>query len=571
ALLSQGLNRFETVGICGFNSSEWFFSFVGTVLAGGVPVGIYTSNSAAASYHVCRHAETRFIVVDSLEQLDKFASIVPQLPMLRAIVLWNADVPATFECHVPVYSFEAFVKLGDDGVEDVIVHARIDAQRPGHCMSLIYTSGTTGNPKGVMISHDAFMFAQASLMDPFTRDDFCKDDRMVSFLPLSHIAGQQCDIGCQAMHGSHVYFAQPDALRGSLGATLKDVRPTFLLAVPRLFEKIMEKLQEVGRSTTGLKKLLVTWAKSVGTATVQASVYNGSGQVPWGFWLANWLVFTRVREALGLDCCKFFYAGAAPLSLECFDYFAALNIPIYGVMGMSETSGIGFCNFPTKFQPLSIGTKTTGTEFKVDAATGELLVRGRHVTMGYLKNEEETNRAIDADGWLHTGDCVQVDTDGFVTITGRLKELIITAGGENVPPAVLEDVLKQELPILSNAMAVGDKRKFISALLTLRVRVDANGLPTNELDPFVVREFEAIGSTAKTVDQAKSCAKVAAHIDAGRMRANARAMSRAQYIQKVAILDKDFSIPGGEFTPTLKLKRPVVLEKYADVVDAMYH
>ncbi|ETV78667.1 hypothetical protein, variant 1 [Aphanomyces astaci] len=589
ALLSQGLNRFDTVGICGFNASEWFFSFVGTVLAGGVPVGIYATNSAAATQQVCLHADTRIVVVDSVEQLEKFASLVPALPKLQAIVLCtvlfdtfrqltpssfaivgNDSVPAGFECHIRVYSFEAFIALGE-AVDDVVVRARIASQRPGHCLSLIYTSGTTGRPKGVMVSHDAFMFAQASLMHPFTTDDFNNNDRMVSFLPLSHIAGQECDIGCQAVHGSHVYFAQPDALKGSLGATLKEVRPTFLLTVPRLFEKFMEKMQDVGRSTTGLKKVLVTWAKGVGAATVAASVFGQSGEVPWGFWLADYLVFQRVRQALGLDCCKFFYAGAAPLSQICFDYFAALNIPIYGVMGMSETSGIGFCNFPDQFKPLAIGTKNVGTEFRIDPSTGELDLRGRHVTMGYLKDKGETDRAIDADGWLHTGDIARVDADGFVTITGRLKELLITAGGENVSPAGLEDVLKQELPILSNVMAVGDQRKFIAALVTFRVVADGDGVPTDQLDALAVRVLEQdVGSSAKTVAQAKICDRVRAYIDAGLVRANARAISRAQHVQKVAILDKDFSIPGGEFTPTLKLKRSVVLNQYAHVVDALY-
>ncbi|RHY04790.1 hypothetical protein DYB25_010506 [Aphanomyces astaci] len=589
ALLSQGLNRFDTVGICGFNASEWFFSFVGTVLAGGVPVGIYATNSAAATQQVCLHADTRIVVVDSVEQLEKFASLVPALPKLQAIVLCtvlldtfrqltpssfaivgNDAVPAGFQCHIRVYSFEAFIALGD-AVDDVVVRDRIASQRPGHCLSLIYTSGTTGRPKGVMVSHDAFMFAQASLMHPFTTDDFNNNDRMVSFLPLSHIAGQECDIGCQAVHGSHVYFAQPDALKGSLGATLKEVRPTFLLTVPRLFEKFMEKMQDVGRSTTGLKKVLVTWAKGVGAATVAASVFGQSGEVPWGFWLADYLVFQRVRQALGLDCCKFFYAGAAPLSQICFDYFAALNIPIYGVMGMSETSGIGFCNFPDQFKPLAIGTKNVGTEFRIDPSTGELDLRGRHVTMGYLKDKGETDRAIDADGWLHTGDIARVDADGFVTITGRLKELLITAGGENVSPARLEDVLKQELPILSNVMAVGDQRKFISALVTFRVVADGDGVPTDQLDALAVRVLEQdVGSSAKTVGQAKICDRVRAYIDAGLVRANARAISRAQHVQKVAILDKDFSIPGGEFTPTLKLKRSVVLNQYAHVVDALY-
>ncbi|KAF0690837.1 Aste57867_17825 [Aphanomyces stellatus] len=570
SLMSLGFNRFDTVGICGFNSSEWFFSFVGAILAGGVPLGIYSTNSAAASQYVCNHAENRVIFVDSVEQLEKYASIADQLSALKALVLWNDPVPAHFQCHVPVHSFDAFLALGED-VADTDVHARIGDQRPGHCMSLIYTSGTTGHPKGVMISHDAFTFAQSALLEPFPAGTFTNDERLVSFLPLSHIAGQECDIGMHVVTGCHVYFAQPDALKGSLGATLKEVRPTFLLTVPRLFEKIMEKMQEIGRATTGLKKMIATWAKGVGSAKTHLGVYGSAGGRPWGYWLAHWLLFSRIREALGLDAVKYFFAGAAPLSSECFEYFASLDIPIYGIFGMSETSGVGFCNYPDKFRPNTVGVVVAGTQVKLDDETAEVAIRSRIVMMGYLKDQDQTDATIDADGWLRTGDSAAIDADGFVSITGRLKELLITAGGENVPPVLLEDTLRQELPMLANAMVVGDRRKFLTALLTFRVTIDADGRPTQELDPAAIRLLEAAGSSAKTVGNAKTDAKVMALLDAGLKRANARATSRAQHVQKYAVLETDFSIPGGELTPTLKLKRPVVLKQYADVVDALYN
>ncbi|CAK4110943.1 unnamed protein product [Aphanomyces euteiches] len=569
ALLSQGFERFETIGICGFNASEWFFSYVGCILAGGVSLGIYTTNSAAASQYMCEHAETRFVVVDSVEQLEKFASIANNLPKLKGIILWNETVPTDFQSKVPVYSFDAFLDLGND-IVDADVQARIDAIRPGHCMSLIYTSGTTGNPKGVMISHDAFTYAQSALLDPFNKADFSNDDRLVSFLPLSHIAGQECDIGMHVLQGCHLYFAQPDALKGSLATTLKEARPTFLLTVPRLFEKFMEKMQEVGRSTTGLRKSLVTWAKSVGSTKVHQSVYGAPGGEPCGFWLANSLIFSRVKEALGLDACKYFYAGAAPLSTECFEFFAALNMPIFGIFGMSETSGVGICNYPNKWKPVTIGVPIAGTDIKIDPDTAELSFRGRNVMMGYLKDEEQTNAVLDADGWFSTGDSVSTDEDGFASITGRLKELLITAGGENVPPVLIEEVVKQEIPFLSNVVVIGDKRKFLTVLLTLRVNPDADGVPTQELDSAGLRLLQEAGSTAKTVAEAKTCDKVKELIDAGLARANARATSRAQNVQKYAILDQDFSIPGGEFTPTLKLKRPVVMERYADVIEGLY-
>ncbi|OQR88903.1 long-chain-fatty-acid-CoA ligase [Achlya hypogyna] len=421
-----------------------------------------------------------------------------------------------------------------------------------------------------MLSHDNLAYTMRAITLGFPADTFNNTERIISYLPLSHIAGQIVDIAIQVHYGLHIYFADPDALKGSLGKTLKVVKPTFFLGVPRVFEKIYEKMLETGRGTQGLKKLLVRWARSVGSAKVLASQTGGDKSVPWGFTLAKYLVFDNVSAALGLDECKTCFSGTAPLNPEVSGFFASLNIPIYEAMGLSETAGITFANYPAAWKQSALGRPILGAEVKIDSANSELLIRGRHVMMGYVNNEEATTATIDADGFLHSGDCASLDADGFGYITGRIKELIITAGGENVPPVLIENVLREEIPILGNAMVVGDKRKFLSVVLTLRVVMDANGAPTDELDGAVTFVLRELGSSATTVAEAIADPKVLAYVDAGLQRANERATSRAQKVQKYIFVAHDFSIPGGEMTPTLKVKRNVVLDKYAAEIDTMY-
>ncbi|OQR85535.1 long-chain-fatty-acid-CoA ligase, partial [Achlya hypogyna] len=569
ALVHHGFDRFDTIAISGFNSTEWFFAYMGCVLAGGAATGIYTTNSAAACQYVCDNSKARVVVCDGVDQLTKFVSIVDQLPALQALVVYNAEVPAGVTSRVPVYSFDDFLATGA-GVATSAIDERVAAQRPGHCASLVYTSGTTGNPKGVMLSHDNMTYAMSGINAGFEPGFFDNNERIISFLPLSHIASQILDIGMQIYYGLHIYFAEPDALKGSLGKTMKEVKPTYFLAVPRVFEKIHEKMVEAGRDNSFVKAMIASAARSVGLSKVLASQLDGDKSVPWGYTMAKLLVFDKVRAALGLDECKALYSGAAPLNAEIASFFASLDMPIFQAMGLSECTGLAFFNYPHRWKHGSLGVFAFGPEAKVDPTTSELLMRGRHVMMGYLGDEAATTAAIDTDGYLHTGDCGSLDADGFGYITGRIKELIITAGGENVPPVLIENVLREEIPILGNAMVVGDKRKFLSVVLTLRVVMDANGAPTDELDGAVTFVLRELGSSATTVAEAIADPKVFAYVDAGLQRANERATSRAQKVQKYIFVAHDFSIPGGEMTPTLKVKRNVVLDKYATEIDTMY-
>lgn len=572
SLLHLGLERHQGVSIIGFNSPEWAIADIGAIFAGGVATGIYTTNNPKSCEYIAKHSDSAVVVCEGVQQLEKFLVIQANLPKLKAVVLWNDVVPEGIQSMVPVYTFEDFLALGKD-VKDETLKEVMDDQKPGNCCMLVYTSGTTGDPKAVMLSHDNVVWTILSVIGMVERSFNYKagnHDRLVSFLPMSHIAAQLCDIWLPVCCGLQVYFAQPDALKGSLGATLKEMRPTFFFGVPRVWEKIAEKLWSIGAQTTGIKKRMVGWAKEKGTQKMVLAQYGNSGGAPCGFGIANAIVLTRVKEALGLDQCIACFSGAAPISREVVEYFGALDLPLYEFFGQSEVCGPQTCCMQGLWKIGSCGITIDGAESKVVPGTDELIFSGRNVMMGYLNGEQQTKDTIDEDGWLHSGDCGKIDKDGFMTITGRIKELIVTAGGENVPPVIIEDTVKEELPLLSNVMVVGDRRKFLAAVFTLRVTVDSEGKPTDVLDDKALTIMKEIGCSATTVSEARADEKVKEYLDAGLKRVNARATSRAQNLGKYVVLDHDFSIPGNELTPTLKLKRKIVHEKYESVIDELY-
>uniref|UniRef100_A0AAY4EHF0 Long-chain-fatty-acid--CoA ligase ACSBG1 n=1 Tax=Denticeps clupeoides TaxID=299321 RepID=A0AAY4EHF0_9TELE len=534
--LKLGLERFHSVAILGFNSAEWFISAVGTVFAGGIMTGIYATNSPEACHYVANDSRANIIVVENQKQLDKILQIKENLPHLKAIVQYSG---ALLNKLPDLYSWEEFMALGLD-VPDKELDDIISSQRANQCCVLIYTSGTTGMPKGVMLSQDnitwtAHHASRAGDMQPAE----IKQEVLVSYLPLSHIAAQIYDLWTGIQWGELVYFAQPDALKGSLINTLREVRPTSHMGVPRVWEKMMEKIKE-GISQCGyIKRKLVTWAMSV--------TLGGENQ------------------------------GTFTLSYETLQFFLGLNIQLYEAYGMSETSGPHFMSNPKVHKLTSCGKVVPGCKFKlanVDKdGIGEVCFWGRDIFMGFLNMEDKTKEALDEDGWLHSGDLGKSDEEGFLYITGRIKELIITAGGENVPPLPIEDAVKKQVPIISNAMLIGDKRKFLSMLLTLKCTTSTETMePTDDLSSEAVEYCKQLGSQATKVSDITGEKDKAVYqaIQEGIDRVNSRAISNAQRIQKWTILGRDFSISGGELGPTMKLRRPVVLQMYHNEIESFY-
>lgn len=347
---------------------------------------------------------------------------------------------------------------------------------------------------------------------------------------------------------------------------------------------VTEKMQEVAKQSTGAKKLIATWAKSEAAAYWEAMEYDALKEfsftrtAPVGYYMSQ-VILSQVHHALGFDRCEGFYVSAAPIEVKILKYFASLDIPIMELFGQSECTGPHSVNTYTAFKTGTVGRPLPGTETKIDAETGELCYRGRHIFAGYRGSEEQTKGAIDSEGWLHSGDIARIDNDddpnipkpsGFISITGRIKELIITAGGENVAPVLIENEIKAASIAISNAMVIGDRRKFLTVLLCLKVEADADGNPTNKLSGAALDVGKEIGSNATTTEEAAKDAKWKAYLDEAILAANERATSRAQKIGKWSLLSTDFSEKGGELTPTLKLKRSVAAEIHSKSIEAMY-
>ncbi|CAH1639733.1 unnamed protein product [Spodoptera littoralis] len=572
AFIKLGLERYHSVCILGFNSEQWFVADLAAIHAGGYAAGIYTTNSADACYHCLLSSRANICAVQDKKQLDKILSVRHKLPHLKALIQWEGKVDTS----VPgVYSWEQVLEMGakepNTQLDNVLKTIAVN-----ECCTLVYTSGTVGPPKAVMLSHDNLTWDAYSISER-VGDLQPTYDRIISFLPLSHVAAQVVDIYTTLSNAIPVFFAQPDALKGSLVETLKEVRPTRFLGVPRVWEKMYEKIMAVGASSGYLKKQIAMCAKDKGLKYHLARI-NGVDGSSFGYKMAKSLVFNKIHESLGLDHCTTFVTSAAPLSPDIKKFFLSLDLPIVDAFGMSEASGAHTLSIYPKFSLDSAGALLDGTETMFGGSTspngpGEIMMRGRHVFMGYLCDEAKSKEAIDAEGWLHSGDIGRVDSNGLLYITGRIKELLITAGGENVAPVLIEQAVQAELLHIGYAVLIGDQRKFLSILLTLKAKVNSETSEAlDDLDNETRKWVASLGSKATKISEIVNSKDPAVHkaIEEGITRANKHAISNAQKIQKFAILPADFSVHSGELGPTLKVKRNVVYEKYKDIIENFY-
>lgn len=541
AFIKLGLEPGRGVSIVGANCPQWHIADLAAIYAGGRPAGVYTTNSAEQCKYVASHSETEIAIVENEVQLAKFLEIRDELPNFKAIVLMYGD-----SSEDNVYAWPEFLKLGEE-VDNAELDTRIDAQDPDEVCTYIYTSGTTGEPKAVMISHDNITWTAAAALESLGAVD---DDHMLSYLPLSHIAEQIVSLHGPMVAGATVSFAES---MEKLGDNLREIRPTIFLGVPRVWEKIQAKIQAAAAANpSGLQKKIGAWARKVG---LKGGYADQTGEaLPLFYGLAEKLVYTKVRERLGLDRCRIAVTSAAPISQDTLEFFLSLGVPIMEVYGMSECTGPTTTSLPTAYKTTFVGRKLSGTELKI-ADDGEICMRGRHVFKGYFKNEAATTEALDDDGWLHSGDIGEIDSRGFLKITDRKKDLLITAGGENIAPQLIEGKLKS-IPWVSQAVVVGDRQKHLSALLTL---------DETKLNDAIAQA----GSDAKTMKEAADDKKVAAWLLTEVNKIN-EDLARVQTIKKIQVLPVDLSIDGGELTPTMKVRRKVVNKKYQSFIDGFY-
>jgi long-subunit acyl-CoA synthetase (AMP-forming) len=545
ALVALGAQPGNGVTLIGYNSPEWLIADVGAILAGGVPAGIYTTSTPEQVRYITDHCEAKVAFADTPQQVDKFVAEQQGMPRLEVVVQMLGRPAEAKRGRLRVLGWEEFLKLGDE-VPESGLEARIAAQKPDDVCTLIYTSGTTGDPKAVMISHTNLVWTAQAIIKALKLGS---NEVSLSYLPLSHIAEQMLSVHGPMATGSILYFAESFE---KLGESLREVRPTVFLGVPRVWEKIQAKMVAAGASAPPLRKKIAAWARKVG---LEAGYAEQRGEArPLVLPIAKKLVFDKVRERLGLDRARICVTSAAPISKDTLEFFLSLGVPILEVYGMSECTGPATYSPPDDYRTAKCGIVLPGTELKI-AEDGEVCMRGRHVFKGYLKDPESTRNAIDEEGWLHSGDIGTIDKDGFLQITDRKKDLLITAGGENIAPQVLEGHLKT-IPVVGQAVVVGDRMKYLAALVTL--------------DPERVQsEAEACGSPAKTTAEAAMCGAFRKHLQRQIDQVNEK-LARVQTIKKFVVVPIEFSIDGGELTPTLKVKRKAVNEKYRSEIESMY-
>lgn len=540
ALIALGVAPGRGVAIMGFNRPEWFLADLGAIHAGAIPTGIYTTSTAEQVRYIAEHCEAAVVVVEDARYLELFAALRPALPHLRAIVAMEGVATAG-----DVYAWADFERLGD-GVAESELAARLAAQRPDDPATLIYTSGTTGAPKAVMISHRNITWLGAATVEAFA---LVPDDRFLSYLPLSHIAEQCVSVYMPMVSGGCTAFAES---LEKLPENLREVRPTVFFGVPRVWEKIQARMQAAGAEAPWLRRKIVAWARAQGLAGGYAA--QQGRPLPPLHGLAKKLVFDKVRERLGLDRARACLTSAAPISLGTLEFFLSLGIPILEVYGMSECTGPATFSLPGRYRTGRAGFAIPGTEVRL-AEDGEVWMRGPHVFLGYYKDEAATRETRDAEGWLHSGDIGELDADGFLRITDRKKELLITSGGKNVAPAPIEARLKT-IPGVAQAVLVGDRRPYCAALLAL--------------DPERVAEVAArAGSPARDVAAAREDAAFRAYLEGEIEKLNAT-LARYETVRRFALLPAELTIDSGELTPTMKLKRRVVHERHAAAIEELY-
>jgi long-chain acyl-CoA synthetase len=537
AMIALGLPRGGKVSILGFNRPEWVIFDHAAMMAGGCPAGIYTTCSADEVQYIVHHSESLLVLVENAEQLAKVKDKRAQLPLLKYIVTMKGVTGATGD---DVLTWEDFLAKGETTPESAL-DQRVNAIEQADLATMIYTSGTTGPPKGVMLSHANLAWTSQTLLDMGGRR---VDDVSLSYLPLSHIAEQMCTIHMPATSGATVYFAE--AL-DKVPDNLKDARPTVFFGVPRIWEKFHAVLAGKLTEATGAKKRLVEWARNV-CSQVNAHRFRGEPlpkALELQYRLADRLVISKIKQALGFDRVQELFSGAAPIAPDVLEFFASLDLPIKEIYGQSEDTGPTSCNLPGKTKLGTVGPPIPGIEVKI-AEDGEILVRGPHVFVGYYKEPEATAESL-KDGWLCSGDLGRFDTQGFLTITGRKKEIIITAGGKNIAPKNIEAMIKQS-PIVGEAVVIGDRRKYLTALVTLDEAAARKLVPAGDL----TKATEIRAAIQTTIDEAN------------------QQLARVEQIKKFIVLPKPFGIDTGELTPTMKIKRKVIAQMYAREIEAMY-
>ncbi len=551
-LLALGFARGDTASILSNTLVEWVLADLAVLSCSGVSNGIYPTDAPEQVQYLCEDSRTTVLFVEDEEQLDKALEVRARLPRLAKIVVFDMEGLRDLRDE-GVLGLDALRAMGRayNAQHPGEVDARVRATRPEDLAILVYTSGTTGKPKGAMHSHAGLVYTVRGYNTLIARD---QHDECMCFLPLCHIAERMGGEYFSLYTGARLNFVENPE---TVPENVREIAPTVFTAVPRVWEKFYSGVMIGLKESSRLQQGAYRWAIGVGTEVAERVL---AGQpVPGGlkarFRLAYWLVLANVRKLIGIDRARFLVTGAAPISPELVKWYLALGVPMLEVWGMTETCGAATGVPAARMKPGSIGPAAGYNEVRIEPATGEILVRGPNVFMGYLNQPEKTRETIDADGWLHTGDVGVQDPDGYLRITDRMKDIIITAGGKNITPSELENELKFS-PYITDAVVIGDRRPYLVAI----VMIDQENVEKYAQDHDV--PFSNYASLTRAPEVLEL---VQAEVD----KVNAK-FARVEQIKKFFLLDRQLTAEDEELTPTMKLKRKLVEKKYAEQIEAMY-
>lgn len=553
SLQALGLGAGDRVAIISDNRPEWMFADLGAQAIGALSAGIYTTNPAADVAYVLNHCRARVLIAEDQEQVDKVLASPEELPHLEKVVYLEAEGVSQYDdprlVHWPDFVRDALQRLQAESLEPW--HDTLAAIDPRQASVIIYTSGTTGKPKGVLLSPHNMLSLSSVYLEELGGSP---DDTLLSYLPLCHIAEKIFSQLTPLTSGALVHFGESiDTVKQDL----TEVSPTVFLGVPRIWEKLAAGVDVAIKNTSPEKRALYTWALAIGE---RAFDLEATGQpVPPGLRLqrrlAEVLVLRALRDRLGLARVRLAFSGAAPIAPELLRWLHAIGVPVMEGYGLSETGGISTINRLDNFRLGTVGQPATGVEVRL-ADDGEVLVRGDNIFLGYLDNEEATRETLDDEGWLHTGDIGSFDDEGFLRITGRKKEIFVTAGGKNIAPAKIENAMKTS-PYIKEIAAIGDGRHFISALISI--------------DGDMVGDWASRRGVAYTsYEDLTRKPEVHKLIDEEVRRINDEMLARVEQVRAFRLLPKELHQDDGEVTATQKLKRNVVEQKYAALVNEIY-
>ena len=551
AMIKLGLKRGDTVSILSEDNKEWFYFDMAATCAGAIPSGVYTTDSASQLAFLVNDSDSQILILENDEQLDKYLEVSDQMPGLAHVIVLDRDGLRDFK-HDKVLFLDEIYDIGRKEAEAKpdLFDAEIDKSKPDDVRMLIYTSGTTGRPKGAMIT-------QANIICQINAVSQClpsfDTDEQLCFLPLCHVLERLFSVETQIGIGSTINFAEsPETVFDNL----REVSPHAFTAVPRLWEKIFSRLQIMRKEATPIGRWAFDRAIAAGMARSEHAIVGEAVPIATAMRYRLWdlLVLANLRRLIGMDRIRRATTGAAPISPELLRWFWSIGVPLYEGFGQTECSGVATVNYPGHNKPGTIGATLPGLEARI-GENDEIQLYGPHVFKGYWNSPQKTQETLTEDGWLRTGDVGRVDNEGYFTITGRIKDIIITSGGKNITPAEIESALKFS-PYISDAVVIGDKRKYLTCLIMI---------DQENVENFAQEKRIPFG------DFASLCAapEVVALIGEEVAKVN-KQFARVEQIKDFRLIDILLTAEDDELTPTMKLKRSFVEQKHSHLIESMY-